>query len=508
MSNLPTPIDYTNLGYGPLREAMLALARERLPEWTDQSVNDIGVILVELFAYACDITLYYQNRLAANLMPATSDDPAALVQLLRLIGYELHPPAPSMTKLRLVFDPTVAVPITIPAGTRLDAILPSGEAVPFETVEATTISGSQLANITTERGPGRAFYPLSVVQGQTVNTELLGTSDGTPNQLFSLRQKPVLAGSLTLSTNEPGGVVAFWQEVESLAQSTPADRHCVLQRSADGTATIRFGDGINGTIPPRGDAREPGTIFAVYRIGGGPQGNVAAGRDFRLQSPLPNGITLQSATNPDPAAGGVASEDLARARSIAPRLFRTQDRAVTAQDYTDLALQVPGVGKARAVATSWNEVTLYIAPSGQVTEPSEILVQNLLGYFERFRILSSTVRVLGPTPAEIYLRADVVAKPFFRSSDVRNAIEQAVQSYLEFDAVDFGQPIYLSRVYDLIQSLPQVVSLNITHFSRTPFNTVTGGVVESSGVLLLGPRELPRAGYGEFIQLRITGSVR
>ena len=95
MVNRPViPIDYTNLGYDSLREAMLALARESLPELTDFSENDLGVLLIELFAYACDITLYYQTRIASNLFPATSDEPDALVQLLRLIGYELRPPAP------------------------------------------------------------------------------------------------------------------------------------------------------------------------------------------------------------------------------------------------------------------------------------------------------------------------------------------------------------------------------------------------------------------------------
>src|SRR5437764_3497104 len=100
---LPIPIDYTNLGYDAMREAMLDLARRSLPEWTDLSESDLGVLLLELFAYACDVTLYYQTRIAANLMPGTADEPEALVQLLRLIGYELRPPAPASANLCLAF---------------------------------------------------------------------------------------------------------------------------------------------------------------------------------------------------------------------------------------------------------------------------------------------------------------------------------------------------------------------------------------------------------------------
>ena len=57
-------IDYTNKDYGALRNAMLELAKEKLPAWTDHSANDLGVILLELFAYMGDSLFYYLDRLA------------------------------------------------------------------------------------------------------------------------------------------------------------------------------------------------------------------------------------------------------------------------------------------------------------------------------------------------------------------------------------------------------------------------------------------------------------
>src|SRR5262245_33232613 len=135
-NELPIPIDYTNIGFESLRDGMLALARESLPEWTDFSESDLGVLLVELFAYANDITLYYQTRIASNLLPATSDEPDALTQLLRLIGYELRPPAPATANLRLSFDATTAPPILIPGGAQFTVSLASGEQLTFETERA------------------------------------------------------------------------------------------------------------------------------------------------------------------------------------------------------------------------------------------------------------------------------------------------------------------------------------------------------------------------------------
>jgi len=44
-------IDYTRKDYQSLVTALLELGRNKLPEWTDQSANDPGVVLTELFAY-------------------------------------------------------------------------------------------------------------------------------------------------------------------------------------------------------------------------------------------------------------------------------------------------------------------------------------------------------------------------------------------------------------------------------------------------------------------------
>lgn len=500
MKTLSRPVDYTNLGYESLREAMLDLARESLPEWTDFSENDLGVLLVETFAYACDITLYYQTRIANNLFPATADEPDALVQLLRLIGYELRPPAPSVAELQLSFDAAESFPRTIPAGAKFTVSLPSGEALTFETERDYQVQKAQLTP-PDERNLQHFLDPVPVVEGQTVNDEPEIVSDGTPNQIHTLSQKPVVAGSIRVIVKETaqgpsGGQVVTetrWQQTDSLATSGPVDRHFVVQRDAEGAATVVFGDGTNGMIPPRNVAPSNVRVLAVYRTGGGTKGNLPAGTRF-----IPQLDFIRQAVNPRPAAGGADGEDINQARALAPRLFRTQERAVTRQDFYDVALSVPGVEKARAVPLGWNEVVLYVAPSGQVAEPSELLKRDLLAAFESRRMVTTTLHIFGPKAADIYLGATVRAKPYFLRSDVQAAVERAVADYLALEAVDFGQQIYLSRIYDAIQSLEQVSSVTVFKFSRTYAPLVAGQMafdVEAAGVIELKPNELPRLGY-------------
>ncbi len=496
------PIDYTNIGYDALREAMLALARESLPEWTDHSENDLGVLLVELSAYASDITLYYQTRIANNLLPETSDDPAALIQLLRLLGYEMRPPAAATVDLRVGFDAAQPLPLVIPAATRF--VTTAGNVdVPFETVRDITVTADKVTP------PDAAnlvyFYPVPVIQGSSVTSEPLRVASGEPNQTVTLQQKPVVAGSIEVTVKEPGGD-ARWYETASLSRSGPTDRSFAVQRDVLGGATLVFGDGTNGLIPPLGSTTTPTFISVRYRTGGGATGNVAKNAQFRVTT---SGISsvLKDATNPEAAAGGAAGEDIERARRFAPRLFRTQERAVTVDDHVDLALQVPGVGKAKAVAVSWNKVLLYIAPSGQVADPSELLVQDVLAFFEARRMASVHIGVTGPVPSDVLLSANVRAQPYFLRSDVQAAVEKAISDYFAFDNIEFGQAIYLSRIYDLIQSLPEVLSLTVTRFTTAQrLLEHPGETVVPEGVIELAPYELPRV-PAPSIALTLTGGL-
>ncbi|MFZ3599216.1 baseplate J/gp47 family protein [Streptomyces sp. BH104] len=488
------PIDYTNLGYDALRESMLAIARQTLPEWTDQTENDLGVLLIELFAYASDITLYYQSRIASQLFPATSDEPESLVQLLRLLGYELRPAPPATAELAVAVDAAQALPLTVPAGTVFIAQTGTDDRVQFESVRDTTLTSDVLGPTTEENL--RWFLPVGAVEGSTVRNELIGTSDGSPNQLHALGQHPVIAGSITATVTGPGGPT-FWHEIRTLAVAGPVQRSFMVQRGADGTVTLLFGDGVNGAIPPKGSGLDQVEVHATYRVGGGPQGNVPPETAFTSSI-----SALRKITAPAGGSGGAVGETVVGARDLASRLYRAQNRAVTADDYVELALRTPGVGKARAVALNWNDILLYVAPSGRVEQPSELLRRDLLAAFESSRMATSVLRVLGPQHADIFLQAVIRAEPFFLQEDVRAAVTAATAGLIAFDVIDFGQSLFLSRVYDVLQSLPQVASLTVTQFSRT-----ADGGVDADGVIELEPFELARPGYAETIRLVIEGGV-
>ena len=95
-------IDYLARDYASFRRALVDLIPSKLPEWTDRSEADFGVVLIELFAYMADILSYYQDRIANEAFLATAQERRSVIQHLRLIGYEMVPATPATAALSVI----------------------------------------------------------------------------------------------------------------------------------------------------------------------------------------------------------------------------------------------------------------------------------------------------------------------------------------------------------------------------------------------------------------------
>ena len=162
---------------------------------------------------------------------------------------------------------------------------------------------------------------------------------------------------------------------------------------------------------------------------------------------------------------------------------------MTAGDYEAIALSFKGVGKVRAVSAGWNRVTLLVAPAGG-GKVSDTLETGLKAHFEDKRMLSQVVEVEDVDYVPIRVTAQVAVESYFVPTDVVGAVRQAAAALLDFDAVTFGQPVYLSSFYERTQSVPGVSFVNIVEFRRGDPGAA-GDAVEPSGRIELGPHELP-----------------
>ncbi|HZJ64910.1 MAG TPA: putative baseplate assembly protein [Kofleriaceae bacterium] len=114
-------IDYVTKDYDGFREGMLALIPQLMPNWSDRSESDFGVVLIELFAYVADILSYYQDRVANEAYLGTATQRRSVAELLRLIDYQMDPGLAARAVLHLEASANVTVD-TLPYRVRASGI--------------------------------------------------------------------------------------------------------------------------------------------------------------------------------------------------------------------------------------------------------------------------------------------------------------------------------------------------------------------------------------------------
>jgi predicted phage baseplate assembly protein len=277
------------------------------------------------------------------------------------------------------------------------------------------------------------------------------------------------------------GSSQHWTYRDSLAFSKSGDHDFTVDIDENDVATLTFGDGKFGAIPP-----DDATITATYRVGGGRAGNVGANSIVSIVDSPRLAALGATVTNPAPATGGDERETIERAVAYAPAVYRSRHRAVTTDDYEVLARSYDGVAKVRATAAGWNRVTLNVAPAGGgiVTDTLEL---GLKRYLEDKRMLTQIVEVEKVDYVEIFVTAEIGIESYYVREDVIAAAKSAADALLAFDEVDFGETLYLSRFYDAIQSTAGVRFANIIEFKQTGQKDK----VESRGQINLLENQIP-----------------
>lgn len=314
---------------------------------------------------------------------------------------------------------------------------------------------------------------IGATQAQTQRDEIVGGSNGRPDQVLRLAFKPVLKGTLRLEVQE-GLEFEPWIEVEDFFASTGQDKHFVLNRT---TGDIVFGNGEHGRIPVANPDNPDANIVArEYRYGGGKKGTVGAGKLTNLPGGI-NGVDTNAITNLRAAAGGRDEESLDEAKLRAPQQLKNKDRAVTEEDFEQLAQQAPGVKRAKALSLAHpgfpdvnvpGAVTVIVVPDSDLPNPlpSEGLVRTVCVYLEPRRLLTTELFVVPPRYHEVRVRAEVIADGNADLAEVKQAVEQRLLDYLhplkggeQGTGWVFGGAVFFSLVYRQMLNVPGVLRI-------------------------------------------------
>jgi Baseplate J-like protein len=283
-----------------------------------------------------------------------------------------------------------------------------------------------------------------------------------------------------------------WSPVFDLLGSDRFAPEVVVEVESDGQAQLRFGDGERGRRPQAGADFE-----AAYRIGNGAAGNVGAESIKRAVTPFTG---LQSLRNPLPATGGRDPEALERIRLDAPEAFRRQERAVTEADYAEVTERNPEVQRAAAAfrwTGSWYTTFVTVDRLGG-EDLDAALERELVRFLDRYRMAGHDLELEPPVLVPLDLALDVCVQPGVFRADVEQrllerlsnrTLPDGTRGFFHADEFTFGQPVYLSRIYAVVQGTEGVRWVKATRFQR--FGKEAAGELEAE-VMELGRTEVAR----------------
>jgi hypothetical protein len=255
-----------------------------------------------------------------------------------------------------------------------------------------------------------------------------------------------------------------WTPRRDLLGSDRFATEFVAESEDDGRVVLRFGDDVAGRRPA------PGTAFTMRsRIGTGTAGNVGAEALSQLLVPL-DGVRVR---NPMAASGGTDPEPTRLVKLYAPQAFRRQERAVTADDYAEMAERHPDVQRAAATRQwtgSW--FTMFVTVDRRGGAPvDDAFEADLRTFLEPFRMAGVDLEIDGPRSVALDLALTVCLEGAADRSSVLTALQRALGArrggFFHPDNLTFGQPVYLSQLVARASSVPGVRAVvSVDRFQR------------------------------------------
>jgi hypothetical protein len=478
-------------------DQLLAVLLKQLPvaDWRDHNPSDPGITLVELLAWLGEMTLYRMNRTSAEHRE-------------RYLDLVIDRPEPATVPVSFTLTPARAVPATVKAGTLLATDFRNGTRLIYETLDDAVMvmdtSGLQTASVLAR-------------EWAEVTNELLGVSDGTPDQVFDLKGVGPTGHVLLDFVNAygppgpnpqvtvagvPWNLKAFLRTDDSYTGGGSLALDFMVDQIEN---RVRFGDGVFGVVPP---ALSP--IRCVrYQVLSGRAALVRANElqhVLRLQAGsliLAPGDALQIAHPDGDGGAGFFGSGAAR---VAPALaaFSHGDRLITAEDFRTVLeldfneleaaleartiLPLP-VKIARATAlmnrlapglydrpghvaiivlreADWNMIAdphVAVPAKQSAIDIDAALEEKLRRFLDQRRLITTRLGFIAPTLVPLTVDASVVASMGRSLADMSTVVESALRGFFHFKTGHFdsrgwpfGRSVFPAEIYRLIEGLDGV----------------------------------------------------
>jgi len=427
--------------------------------------------ILDVLAYNTYITSYNANMITNEVFIDTATLRKNIVSLARNIGYTPRPRQAARATISFFVD--------------IDGVTPAPATLTLKkgpvATSAATFAGqsfifSILSDITVPIINGIAtFTDVEIYEG-TFLTQTYTYSARTPNQKFILPNIGVDTDLIKVSVrpNEASATETKYSSQENLFDVKSDSKVYFLQEIEDERYEIFFGDGIFGK------ALEDGNFITInYITSNGDAANGVSSFNFsgRLQytrnSATYNVVTgISLLTTGITAAGGETIESVESVRKFAPRIYASQNRAVTSNDYESLVQtkiypeteSISVFGGEDLIPPQYGKVFLSIKPKNGDFLP------NLVKEQIKLKLKKYAVSGIIPEILDLkYLYLEVDSKIYYNSNlaessaYVSSLVENNANKYAESTEMNkYGARFKYSKFLSLIDNSNESITSNIT----------------------------------------------
>lgn len=282
---------------------------------------------------------------------------------------------------------------------------------------------------------------VEIDQRTSVRDRIIGQSNGAGDQMMALPGQSIDPTTFQLEVEETDRGYQRWQRTDDLALAGRDDSVFELDAEA---GTILFGNGVRGRIPETGKR----VRVTLMRAGGGSAGNLPTGtlKEISARTITGDPPPKLKVWQPMATAGGEEAETLASAEKRIPALLRHRDRAVTSNDYRQLAAEAPGVRLSRVDLMErfkpqqrmfdvpgvvsvmvWPDKTTTAPPNPRPDAP---LLRAVHAWLDARRPLSTELYVIGCEYVPLGISVGVDLRDGFGREEVIRAVRETLYTFL------------------------------------------------------------------------------
>ncbi len=292
--------------------------------------------ILDVLAYNTHINALTANFALNESYLPTAQLRSSAVSLAEGIGYVPDSDTASQAKVRITFNSTVSgrdVNVTLPAYTKFTADV-DDVTYTFSTIEAyvATDNGSGFYEFKKNDGSNQ----LSIYEG-TLKTKTFLVGEYEDNPVYVIPDGTIDVDTVTVKVYNSATSSNFvaYQNILNATTINANSTVYILKESPNGYFELSFGDGTTFGVAPQAGNRIEVEYLST-------KGEVANGATlFTPVSTFTSGVisetlTVSTFTN---STGGEEKESIESIRQNAPFQYATQNRMVTAADYSSLILR-------------------------------------------------------------------------------------------------------------------------------------------------------------------------